>query len=98
MAKAEPEGGQGLGINGGVDLGERGPYHYRGWPQTLRGSCSPSAELRPLQVRRGGPGLSMQDLGALPYPAGQSPPRPAHFPEIHFPLNPRPQRLGPSPS
>lgn len=22
--------------------------HYRGWPLTLRGSCSPSAELHPL--------------------------------------------------
>lgn len=26
---------------------------YHGWPLTLRGSCSPSAELHPLQARNG---------------------------------------------
>lgn len=27
--------------------------HYHGWPLTLRGSCSPNAELHPLQGRKG---------------------------------------------
>lgn len=30
-----------------------GSHHYHGWPPTLRGSCSPSAELHLLQVRNG---------------------------------------------
>lgn len=46
--------------------GDKGSHHYHGWPQTLRGSCSPSAELHPLQVKSGDPGLSMQGLGATP--------------------------------
>lgn len=80
---------EGLSIKARVGVGARGPHHYHGWPQTPRGSCSPSAGFRPLQARRGDPGPSRQDLGAVSLQPRMVSSPARSFPRTHLYLNPR---------